>query len=111
MDNNINTLKKLSKLGNVNLYILSICIYEQQIEDKNNWLDKHAPYFEKEKRIIIPKESYPNISSKELKYNTLKKYKGKLNNIIVIDDDNGILKYLSENLKEIDYYQDSSIVD
>lgn len=108
---NIKTLEKISKLNNVNLYILSICKKNNEINDKNEWLDKYAPYFKKENRIIISKENEKNKTSKELKYDYLKKYKKENKKIIVIDDDNEILKYLQEHLEEVILFQDSSIID
>lgn len=107
---NINTLKKISLLHNVELCILSVCKKDTQITEKNKWLDKHANFFIN--RVILSKESYPNLSSKDLKYNYLKKYiKDTEKKVLVIDDDNTILKYLSENIKGINLYQDSSLVD
>ena len=103
----------MSLLNNVELNILSICKKNSQIDDKNDWLDTFAPFFKSENRIIISKENNPNISSKELKCNYLKNYILQNNHkkIIVIDDDNDILFYLSKNLNEIILYQDSSIID
>lgn len=108
---NIKTLEKISKLSNVNLFILSICKKNNEINDKNEWLDKYASYFKKENRIIISKENKKNKSSKELKYEYLKKSLKDNKKIILIDDDNEILKYLKEYLKEAILFQDSSIID
>ena len=109
---NINVLKKLSSLDNIELYILSICIKNYQIDEKNNWLDKYAPFFKKENRIIISKESNTNHSSKELKYNFLNNFINNTNDkVILIDDDNEIIKYVSDNIENIIVYQDSSIID
>lgn len=108
---NIKTLKKISELENINLYILSICKENSQINEKNEWLDKNAPYFKKENRIILSKDDKKNKSSKDLKYEYLKKFLKDNKKIIVIDDDNEILKYLKKNLKEVILFQDSSIID
>ncbi len=110
---NIKTIKELSLIPNVELYILSICFKEEQIIEKNNWLDEYAPFFKLENRVIIPKSNYPNLRSKDLKFKHLKKYISKNPNIkvILIDDDNEILKHLSKYLKKVDLYQDSSIID
>ena len=65
-------------------------------------------------RIIISKESNPNLTSKELKCNFLKGFiiENKDSKVILIDDDNDILKYLLDNIgNEITLYQDSSIID
>jgi hypothetical protein len=108
---NIKTLKKISELKKVELYILSICKKNIEIKEKNIWLDENAPYFKKENRIIISKEKEKNESSKYLKYKYLKEYTKEKKKIIVIDDDNEILKYLHNNLKEIVLFQDSSLID
>ncbi len=109
---NINILEEISKLKNVELFVLSICKENYQINEKKDWLDKYAPFFIENNRIVISKESNPNMSSKELKYEILKEIIKKSNKkIIVIDDDNEILMYLASKLDKIDLYQDSSIID
>lgn len=104
---NIKVLEEISKIPNVEMHILSICKKDSQINDKNVWLDKYAPFFKKENRNILSKETYTDRSSSELKVDFL-------NNIesfkILIDDDNGILKEVDKKVKNISLYQDSSIV-
>lgn len=107
---NIKTLSKINNLENTELFILSICKKDSQIKKKNNWLDKYAPFFQKDNRIIISKESNPNLSSKELKLNYLKSLKTD-NQIILIDDDNEIIKTIKDNAKNIILYQDSELTD
>lgn len=107
---NIKTLSKINNLENTELFILSICKKDSQIKEKNNWLDKYAPFFQKDNRIIISKESNPNLSSKELKLNYLKSLKTD-NQIILIDDDNEIIKNIKDNAKNIILYQDSELID
>lgn len=107
---NINTLKKISELENVELGILSICRTDYQIVEKNNWLDKYAPFFDKSNRNILSKETYPNFSSKELKANFLRGLI-KDKQIVLIDDDNGILKHVRKEVEEIILFQDSELVD
>ena len=60
-------------------------------------------------RHIISKEKN-NKSSKELKLEFLQNYKTN-KELLLIDDDNKILKYIAENLKNIHLYQDSSLID
>ena len=107
---NIKTLSKINNLENTELFILSICKKDSQIKEKNNWLDKYAPFFQKDNRIIISKESNPNLSTKELKLNYLKSLKTD-NQIILIDDDNEIIKTIKDNAKNIILYQDSELTD
>ena len=81
-----------------------------EVNEKNEWLNKYAPFFEKDKRTIIPKESYPHYSSKELKLNYLKSLKND-EQIIFIDDDNEVLRTVRNGLKNIMLYQDSELID
>ncbi len=107
---NINTLEKVSHLKNVEFYILSVCRKKKEIKDKNDWLDKYANFFDKDKRVIIDKESNIGFTTKELKLNYLKKldYNDK---IIFIDDDNEVLRFVRDNLKDIILFQDSELID
>ncbi len=107
---NIKTLNKLCELENVELFILSVCRLNSQISEKNCWLDKYAPFFDKDKRIIISKESNPFFSSKELKLNYLKSLTIE-EQLIFIDDDNAVLKTIHNNIKNIILYQDSELID
>lgn len=107
---NIDTLKKVSELDNITLSILSVCRKDYQITEKNEWLDKYAPFFKKENRNILSKESITGYSSAELKLNFLESVEtNKL--IIMLDDDNKVLDTLSKSDKEIILYQDSELVD
>ena len=110
---NINTLKEISMIANIELYILSVCRLDYQIQEKNDWLDKYAPFFKKENRIVISKESFPGIESKELKSQRLKQIfeNSSDKKIVHIDDDNEVLKHIRKELPNIDIYQDSSILD
>jgi len=110
LSTNIKTLSKLCKLKNVELHILSICKTDNQIKEKNDWLDKYAAFFEKDKRTIISKESNLNYSSKQLKLNYLKSL-GIKEQVVLIDDDNEILKTIHNELKSIILYQDSELID
>lgn len=109
---NIATFEQLSKLPNIELYILSICKKEYQVAEKKEWLNKYAPFFKEENIIIIFKDNN-NQSSKNLKHDFLKRFslKETKKQIILIDDDNEILKYISKKLTSIHLFQDSSIID
>lgn len=106
----IQIFKDLNKLNNVELHILSVCHLDSQIKEKNDWLDKEAPFFEKDKRTIISKESHPGKETKNLKLEYLKTVKTN-KQIIFIDDDNELLKHIHKYLPEIILYQDSELVD
>ncbi len=104
--NNIKLLEEISQVKNVDIHILSICKKDFEIKDKNVWLDNHAPFFTKNNRHIISKETYKDTSSADLKINFLNSQDGFK---ILIDDDNDILKKVSKNVKDIVLYQDSSL--
>ena len=107
---NIEKIKEISMLPNVELHILSICKKDCQIEEKEQWLDKYAPFFEKKNRQIVSKENLGNISSKEVKANYLKNL-GTKKQVILLDDDNSILKYVLENVDDVIVFQDSELID
>ena len=107
---NIKKIEEVSKLPNVELNILSICKKDFQIEEKNIWLDKNASFFKKENRVIISKESNPGISSADLKANYLKSLNSN-KQIVVVDDDNLVLKTIMEKAKDVIVFQDSELID
>lgn len=107
---NINKIKKISTLDNVTLYILSICKKNFQIEEKNNWLDKNAPFFDKSNRIIISKEQHPNIDSPTLKSDFLKNLNTK-SQIVLVDDDNAVIKKVLDVTDNVIVFQDSELID
>lgn len=105
----IEKLEIISNMPNVEMHILSLCKKDSEIYEKNAWLDKYAPYFKRENRVIISKESNVG-SSKELKSNYLKNLKSD-GVIIMIDDDNDILYTLMHEAKNVVIFQDSVLVD
>lgn len=107
---NINKIQKVGELPNVELHILSICKKDFQIEEKNIWLDKNAPFFEKENRTIISKENLEGITSAEIKANYLKNIKTD-KQVVLLDDDNAILKCVMKNAEEVVVFQDSELID
>ena len=107
---NIEKIKSVSQLPNVELYILSICRKNFQIDEKNSWLDIHAPFFQKDHRTIISKEEHPNVSSPELKANYLQNFKTN-KQIVLLDDDNYVLHKVMSTVNEIIVFQDSELID
>lgn len=110
---NIKTLNAISKLDNVELYILSICKTSDQIDDKNAWLNKYASFFKMKNRIILSKDKYPSLKSMAIKCGFLEGFikDNPQQFIIVIDDDNTILEFLNKKIENIKLFQDSSIID
>ena len=110
MKTSIRELEKISRINNIELYILSICKKDSEIKDKNNWLDQHAPFFKKNNRYILSKETIVNQTSAEMKTRFLKYYPTK-NKKVLIDDDNNILKEIQKEIKDIILFQDSELID
>ena len=108
---NISKLDEISKEGNIELYILSVCRMTEGIEQKNCWLDKYAPFFKKENRVILDRESNNFKHSKDLKVDYIKSLIDEKFLIAVIDDDCQILKELNENVKDIILLKDTALVD
>lgn len=51
---NLEVIKKQHKLE---LCILSSCLFQEQVDEKNEWLDKYASFFKKENRFfVLPKD-------------------------------------------------------
>lgn len=107
---NIKKLEEVNKLDNIELKILSACKKDFQIEEKNKWLDQYAPFFKKENRIILSREKHNNELSCNLKAQYLNSI-DKNRQIILLDDDNNVLKVVSNSVKNIICIQDSELID
>ena len=108
---NIKKIEQVGTLPNIELYIISICRKNFQINEKNIWLDKYAPFFIKENRIIISKESLSeNITSSEIKTNYLTSLKSN-KQIVLLDDDNSIINFILKKAENIIVLQDSELID
>lgn len=107
---NIKKLEEISKLDNIELKILSACKTINQIDEKNEWLDKYAPFFTKENRHILAREKYDNMVSSEMKAMYLEQLNDK-DQVIVLDDDNVVLKTIHKRLDHVICIQDSEMID
>ena len=107
---NISTIKEVSTLENVDLHILSVCRENFQISDKNVWLDENAPFFKKDGRVIISRESKEWKTAKEIKLEYLKSVKTD-KQIVLIDDDNEVLRTIRNELEHVIALQDSELID
>ncbi len=99
----IKKLEVVSKMPNVEMFILSATRKTEGIDQKHWWLDTYAPFFKKKNRIIISREDNDMIETSILKAKYLENYKRDNSVIIVIDDD-------PKNLKDIKKYNDDVIL-
>ena len=107
----ISKLDEISKMKNIELFILSVTRMNEGINQKNNWLDEYAPFFKKENRIIISREANNFVTSAELKENYICSLKRDDGIIIIIDDDPTILKDISQKNKDVILLKDTVLVD
>ena len=108
---NIEKLEKVSKMENVEMYILSVARLNVGVEEKNIWLDEFAPFFKKENRNIIPREENGFMAAKDLKLLFMKNLERDGSIIVVIDDDPQILHEMQMNYKDLVLYKDTVLVD
>lgn len=104
-------LEEISKMDNVELYILSVTRMSEGKAEKNKWLDQYAPFFKKENRVILSREANGFILSTKLKSNYLQKIERDDSIIVVIDDDPLILHDIGETSKDIYRLKDTVLVD
>ena len=107
----ISKLDEISKMKNIELFILSVTRMNEGINQKNNWLDEYAPFFKKENRIIISREANNFVTSAELKENYICSLKRDDGIIIIIDDDPTILKDISKKNTDVILLKDTVLVD
>ena len=82
---------------------------DEGIEQKNNWLDVNAPFFKKENRTIISRQSNEFKTSSELKRSYLTNEDNKIK--IVIDDDPFVLKTIKNTCNDIVLLKDTALID
>lgn len=107
----IKKLETISKMENVELYILSVTRKNEGLEQKNIWLDKFAPFFKKDNRVIISREENNMIESSILKSSFLRHFERDKSILIVIDDDPTILKEIRKNNEDIILLKDTVLID
>ena len=107
----IKKLEVISKMENVELFIFSATRQTEGIEQKNWWLEKYAPFFKSENRIIISREDNNMEESAALKAQYLKNYNRDNSVIIVIDDDPKNLREIKKLNDDIILLKDSVLID
>lgn len=109
---NISKLEKISKMPNVELYILSVTRMSRGTQEKNDWLDQFAPFFKKENRNILSREENNfEKSALQLKYEFISSLKRDDSQIIFIDDDPAILRKIADVFDDIVLLKDTTLVD
>lgn len=107
----IKKLEEVAKMDNVEVFIFSATRKSEGFNQKHFWLDKYAPFFKKENRIILSREDNDFMESSLLKANYLKNYVRDDSIIIVIDDDPKNLRDINKLNEDIILLKDSVLVD
>lgn len=98
----IENLKKISKIENLDLYILSLSKNSVIKEEKKKWLNKYVDFIDEENWIIINKEKgeYNKDNRDRIKCDKMKEKIMQYDYEILLDDDHKILKQTQQDLGE-----------
>ncbi len=107
----IKKLEEISKMPNIEMYIFSVTRYSEGLEQKDGWLDKYAPFFKKENRIVISREANGMEETAKLKAEYLKNFKRDGSKMILIDDDPRVLVAVSNKNEDVILLKDTVLVD
>ena len=107
----INKLENISKKENVDLYIFSATRMKKGYDEKQYWLDKYAPFFKKENRVIISREEHDFVESATLKADYMKNVERDGSVIVVIDDDPKNLRAIRQSNEDVVLLKDTALVD
>ena len=107
----IKKLEEISKMPNIEMYIFSVTRYSEGLEQKDGWLDKYAPFFKKENRILISREANDMEETAKLKAEALRNFKRDGSKMILIDDDPRVLVAISNQNEDVILLKDTALVD
>lgn len=107
----IKKLEEISKMPNIEMYIFSVTRYSEGLEQKDGWLDKYAPFFKKENRIVISREANGMEKTAKLKAEALRNFKRDGSKMILIDDDPRVLVAVHDVNEDVILLKDTVLVD
>ena len=111
LTSSIEKLKEISKMKNVELFILSVTRMDEGYNQKQIWLNKYAPFFAENNRIILSRESNNYKSTPDLKSEYIKGIERDNSVLILVDDDPTVLKKMMETNKDVILLKDTVLVD
>ena len=80
-------------------------------DEKQYWLDKYAPFFKKENRVIISREEHDFVESATLKADYMRNVERDGSVIVVIDDDPKNLRAIRKSNEDVVLLKDTALVD
>lgn len=107
----IKKLEEVSKMSNIEMFIFSATRYSEGLEQKHEWLDKYAPFFKKENRILISREANGMTKTAILKAEYMRDIERDGSVMILIDDDPRNLEEVSKLSDDVILLKDTALID
>lgn len=97
----IEVLRKISKIPNIDLYILSLSKSNKISYEKDIWLEKYTKFISKDNWIILTKENgdYDAENRDQIKPLKMQEKLNEYEHVILLDDDHKILRQSKIMLK------------
>lgn len=101
LKNVIDVLEEISKINNIEMYILSLSKTKKITEKKKIWLKKYVPFIKEENWIILTKEigEYSNENRNEIKGKNIELRQEDYDKSIMLDDEQVVLREAKKNIK------------
>ena len=98
----IEKLQELSKLENLDIYILTLSKSRIIEEEKKEWLQRYTPFIKESNYIIITKETgdYSVETRDYIKYQKIEEKLRQYDYALLLDDDHKILRETQKKLKD-----------
>ena len=109
----IESLREISKIPNIALYILTLSKSNKISEGKETWLEKYVEFIPKENWIILTKENgdYNSDNRDQIKAIKMQEKINEYEHAILLDDDHKILKQATAMLKDkVDAFHITSVL-
>lgn len=102
LKNVIDVLEKISKINNIEMYILSLSKTKKITEKKKIWLKKYVPFIKEENWIILTKEigEYSNENRNEIKGKNIELRQKDYDKSIMLDDEQVVLREAKKILND-----------
>ena len=102
LKNVIDVLEEISKINNIEMYILSLSKTKKITEKKKIWLKKYVPFIKEENWIILTKEigEYSNENRNEIKGKNIELRQKDYDKSIMLDDEQVVLREAKQILND-----------
>ena len=102
LKNVIDVLEEISKINNIEMYILSLSKTKKITEKKKIWLKKYVPFIKEENWIILTKEigEYSNENRNEIKGKNIDLRQKDYDKSIMLDDEQVVLREAKKILND-----------